>query len=120
MSDKLFDLIRAYLDIVDNGTETDQGEKRTIAHEAMMDEMEKRRIPFNSRFEARWIARSLMAQKEVNLPQTRLMFARRNKHNGLVMDLHFIPQDDNKEGLMPVMVVILPFTNQPFVTDRSV
>lgn len=57
----LLELCRAYLAIVDSGDETRQGDERTAAHDAMMDEMQRAGIPFDARWEARWIARYLLA-----------------------------------------------------------
>lgn len=58
---RLLELCRAYLAIVDSGDATRQGAERTAAHDAMMDQMEREGIPFNARWEARWIARYWLA-----------------------------------------------------------
>lgn len=76
-SARLLELARRYLEIVDSGVETRQGEERTQAHEALMDAMEAERIPFNARWEARWIARWLLSGTRVsNGKHTTTMFAK--------------------------------------------
>ncbi len=123
VSTRTLELARRYLDIVDSGDPTRQGAERQQAHEALLDAFERERIPFHSRFEARWIARWLLARDRTptaELPDTVLMFAKQNIHNGAPEELFFTPPDDNRAGLMPVMVVLMPFTMQSFVADRSV
>jgi len=76
-SARLLELARRYLEIVDSGDETRQGEERTQAHEALMDAMEAERIPFNARWEARWIARWLLSGAQVSDGKhTTIMFAK--------------------------------------------
>ena len=117
---ELLKLATEYLAIVDSGDESRQGEERTLAHDALLDQMEKERIPFNARYVARWIARwMLKGSTEPNVRGATVMFARLNKHNGVPEQLYFNPPDDNKEGLTPVVMVLLPFTFQPFVTERN-
>jgi hypothetical protein len=123
VSPQTLELARRYLSIVDVGEPEQQGAERQQMHEALLDAFERERIPFHSRFEARWIARWLLARDRTptaELPDTVLMFAKQNTHNGAPEELFFTPPDDNRAGLMPVMVVVMPFTMQPFVTDRSV
>jgi len=57
----VLELCRAYLAIVDSGDETRQGDERTTAHDEMMEAMRRAGIPFNARWEARWIARYWLA-----------------------------------------------------------
>lgn len=74
-SAKLLALCRAYLAIVDSGDETRQGNSdsyesaRTAAHDAMMEQMQREGIPFNARWEARWMARYLLAVEAQRLPR---------------------------------------------------
>lgn len=73
---------RAYLAIVDSGDETRQGAERTAAHDAMMETMRREGIPFDARWEARWIARYLLAVDAGQLPRgapgehTKIMWAK--------------------------------------------
>lgn len=50
-SSQLLELARRYLELVDSGDETRQGDERTQAHEALMDAMQAERIPFNARWD---------------------------------------------------------------------
>lgn len=76
-SARVLELARHYLEIVDSGDETRQGEERTQAHEALMDAMEAERIPFNARWEARWIARWLLSGARAgDGKHTTIMFAK--------------------------------------------
>lgn len=69
MTAPLLELCRAYLAIVDSGDETRQGAERTAAHDAMMETMRGAGIPFDARWEARWIARYLLAVDAGQLPR---------------------------------------------------
>lgn len=61
MTPKLADLINTYLSIVDSNDDERQGEERTQAHDAMMDQMSAEGILFEHRAEAREIARRMVA-----------------------------------------------------------
>lgn len=101
-SARLLELARRYLEIVDSGVETRQGEERTLAHEALMDAMEAERIPFNARWEARWIARWLLSGTRVsNGKHTTIMFAR-------------IPARYDTREYDPVRDGVLELTSFPF------
>ena len=122
ITSELIESVRKYIEIVDSGDESRQGDERTSAHEELMDIFEKSKIPFNSRFEARWIARWILktdSLPSMELPDTKIMFAKQNEYNGTAVELRDIPPDDNKEGWMPVMVFLLPFEFQPYKADRS-
>ena len=117
-SAELLALCRAYLEIVDSGDEARQGDERTAAHETMMDAMEREGIPFNSRYEARWIARYLVSENTLEQDFTpRLMWADEMYFRGDV--LRHTPPNDNKAGLVPVMVIVLPFVFQPHNAERN-
>lgn len=119
-SAKLLELAHHYIEIVDSGDETRQGDERTAAHDEMMAQMQAERIPFNARYEARWIARWMLAGMPEGDTAPRLMWAKLNPHTQAVTELFFSPPNDNKDALTPVMVVMLPFVYQPFVTERNV
>ena len=123
-STKLFELARRYLEIVDSGDETRQGEERTQAHEALMDAMEAERIPFNARWEARWIARWLLSSAPVSDGKhTTIMFAKTPARYDTgeydpvrdgVLELTTFPfrdEDDERkhnERFVPVLVTVEP------------
>lgn len=99
---ELLEAARRYLEIVDSGDETRQGDERTQAHEALMDAMEKARIPFNARWEARWIARWVLADTVVsNGKHTTVMFAK--------VSARYNPGEYD-----PVRDGVLELTNFPF------
>lgn len=121
---RLVNLAQHYLEIVDSGDETRQGEERTRAHEALMDAMEAERIPFNARWEARWIARWLLSGEQVSDgKQTTIMFAKtpvrydKGEYDPVrdgVVELSSFPfqnEDDERkraERFIPVLVTIEP------------
>jgi len=101
-SPKLLGLARQYLEIVDSGDPSRQGEERTHAHEALMDAMEAERIPFNARWEARWIARWLLSGRVVaSGKNTTIMFAQ-------------VPVRYNAQTYDPVKDGVLELTISPF------
>lgn len=122
ISPTLIEVAKSYLAMVDEpdghmGT-PERDAERTLAHEALMDELEDARIPFSSRFEARWIARWLASGHcEMDYPEPRVMWAGEKFYRGDI--LYANPPDDNKAGMQPVMVIIMPFTYQPFVSERN-
>jgi len=118
----LITLAKNYLSIVDSGDPERQGDERTAAHEALMDEMQRLKIPFYARYEARWIARWLVqrdSQPVTELPELKVMFAKPNEFNGIVEELHDIPPDDNKAGYMPVLVTILSLSLAQPIYERN-
>lgn len=123
-SAKLLELARSYLEIVDSGDETRQGDERTQAHEALMDAMQAERIPFNARWEARWIARWLLSGASLSTGKhTTIMFAQiparyaKGEYDPVrdgVLELTSFPfpneDDERKRGgrYVPVLVTIEP------------
>lgn len=123
-SPELLELARAYLEIVDSGDSSRQGDERTRAHEALMDAMEAERIPFNARWEARWIARWLLLATSAGTGKnTTIMFARvpmrfdANEYEPIrdgVLELTISPfqdeEDERKRSMryVPVLVTIEP------------
>lgn len=101
-SAELLDLARRYLEIVDSGDKTRQGEERTQVHEALMEAMEAEHIPFNARWEARWIARWLLSGAPVrDGKHTTIMFAK-------------IPARFEPKEYDPVRDGVLELTSFPF------
>lgn len=116
----LIELARQYLSIVDHGSESDQREKRTAAHDAMMTQMRLEGVPFNSRIEARWIARWLVSGKPNGIHGQVLMFAQPLCGNPEGASILFsTPPDDNCSALVPVFVTIQSFENFPNATCDS-
>lgn len=106
-SAKLLELARSYLEIVDSGDETRQGDERTQAHEALMDAMQAERIPFNARWEARWIARWLLTGTSVSADKhTTIMFAQ-------------IPTRYDASEYDPVRDGVLELTSFPFRDEND-
>lgn len=106
-SPKLRELARQYLEIVDSGDESRQGEERTLAHEALMDAMEAERIPFNARWEARWIARWLLSGRAVgNGKNTTIMFAQ-------------VPARFDVQDYDPIRDGVLELTSFPFQDEED-
>jgi len=119
-SRRLTELARQYLSIVDSGDPERQLDERTNAHDAMMDAMQAEGIPFNSRFEARWIARWLVKNNSpVETPTMQVMFVKGLYANGVPEIIYNIPPEDNQSGYQPVLVVVLPFTLQTPVYERN-
>lgn len=114
-SQRLTELARAYLKMVDTPdgylSTDERSAERTNAHDAMMNAMTEEKIPFNSRYEARWIARWILSGYELpELPDARLMFAKPRSSNGTTELIYDVPPDDNRHGYIPVWVLIQPFT----------
>ena len=127
-SQRLTELARHYLKMVDTPdgylSTDERSAERSNAHDAMMNAMTEEKMPFNSRYEARWIARWILAQNLgedtiTALPETRLMFLKARTTNGTPEIIYDMPPDDNKPGYMPVWIVVLPFTEQPFIAERN-
>lgn len=94
--------------------------ERTAAHEALMDEMERSGIPFHSRFEAKWIARWIVARHETHFDSTpSLLWAKPNGDNEWFKEIRHVPPQDNKEGWIPILVMYQPLTNHAPVFERN-
>jgi hypothetical protein len=110
ITQQLTELAKSYLAIVDSGDESRQGAERTNAHDEMMAQMRIDGVPFNSRVEARWIARWLVSNKPNGLHGQMIMFAKPLSANpGMASIIFNSPPDDNREELVPVLVTIQSF-----------
>jgi hypothetical protein len=124
ISEQLLERAKAYISMVDEpdghmGT-PERDAERTAAHEALMDEMERCNIPFSSRFEARWIARWIVAQHQPKFDSTpSLLWAKPNGDNEWFREIRHVPPQDNREGWIPVVVTLQPLTEQPPVFERN-
>jgi hypothetical protein len=123
-SAELIQKAKTYLQMVDEpdghmGT-PERDSERTEAHEALMDEMERCGIPFNSRYEARWIARWILSEHEPRFDSTpSLLWAKPNGENEWFKEIRHVPPEDNKDGWIPVIVSLQPVSNQPTVFERN-
>ncbi len=124
ISAELLERAKDYLAMVDEpdghtGTR-ERNAERTAAHERLMDEMEQCNIPFHSRFEARWIARWLVAQHQPNFDSTpSLLWAKPNGDNEWFKEIRHVPPEDNKEGWIPVVVTLQPLSSHPTIFERN-
>lgn len=113
----LLELCHAYLDLVDNGTREQQGEERTRAHNALIEQMVQEKIvaPSPHRVLVRWLARYLtrtdFLQHAQITPQSYVMFLRRGS---FPPKLEYLPPFYEKEEpaaldfYVPVRVTIEP------------
>jgi len=124
ISDELTERAQIYLSMVDEADGhigiPERDAERSEAHEQLMNELERCGIPFNSRFEARWIARWILSDNKPNLESTpALYWAKPNGDNDWFKELRHIPPDDNKEGWIPVMITYVPLDVQEAVFERN-
>lgn len=124
ISDELVSRAKTYLAMVDEpdghiGT-FERDAERTEAHERLMDEMEKCAIPFNSRFEARWIARWIVTQQLPHLDSTpALVWAKPNGDNEWFKEIRHVPPEDNRQGWIPLVVTFQPLSSYAPVFERN-
>ena len=124
ISPELLERAKIYLAMVDEpdghtGT-LERNAERTAAHERLMDEMEQCGIPFNSRFEARWIARWIVAQHQPKFDSTpSLLWAKPNGDNEWFKEIRHVPPEDNKEGWIPIVVTLQPLSSHPTIFERN-
>ncbi len=123
-SAELRGLVDQYLELVDAPGSNYQPEQIEWIRQALLDAMERERIPFNSEAEARWVARWL--QQGVPIAEgkhTRIMFARMPEHYDVteydpirhgVHELKGVPFADqsderaNAARFIPVLVTVEP------------
>ena len=110
----LLDLARQYLAVVDHGDKVDQTTKRTATHDALMAQMRLEGVPFNSRVEARWIARWLVSGKPNGIHHQSIMYTEPCDGNpSAPRKLFYSPPNDNREALVPVLVTVESFEHYP-------
>ena len=124
ISDELIQRAKDYLAMVDEpdgytGT-PERDAERTEAHERLMDEMERCNIPFPSRFEARWIARWIVAQHRPNFDSSpSLLWAKPNGDNDWFKEIRHVPPADNREGWIPIVVKFEPLSSLGTIYERN-
>jgi hypothetical protein len=114
---RLLELCRAYLDLVDNGTREQQGEERTRAHNALIDQMVQEKIvpPSPHRILVRWLARyftqtDFLRQSRI-APRSYVMFLRRDTFPPKLENLPPFYEQEERAALdfyVPVRVTIEP------------
>jgi len=120
-SARLLELCRTYLDVVDNGTPEQQGEERTHAHNALIEQMVQEKIvsPSPHRVLVRWLARYFtqtdFLQQSQPEPRSYVMFLRRDTVPPKLENLPPFYEQEEQSALtyyVPVRVTIEPLLEQ--------
>lgn len=123
-SAELLQRAKIYLALVDepdgHSSTPERDAERTAAHERLMDEMERCGFSFNSRYEARWIARWLVSEHQPHFDSaSSVMWAKPNGENEWFKEIRHVPPEDNKAGWIPVVVRFEPLSNLGSVYERN-